>query len=186
MRWQSGRRSENIEDRRGMSMGGVAVGRLIGTIVLLLIAVFFGLDPSVVLQGGDPGITAPAPPAQQRAPAAADDQLRDFVAVVLADTEDVWKDLFAQMNRRYQDPTLVLFTGATQLACGRPRPRWDRSTVRPIESSTSTWGSTEPWTTISAPRATSPRPTSSPTRSATTCSTSSESPDQVQRPLRRG
>ena len=118
MRWQSGRRSENIEDRRGMSVGGVAVGGGIGTIVLLLIAVFFGLDPGVVLQGGDPGTTAPAPREQQRAPSAADEQLRDFVAVVLADTEDVWKDLFGRMNRRYQEPTLVLFTGAVQSACG--------------------------------------------------------------------
>jgi uncharacterized protein len=118
MRWQSGRRSENIEDRRGMSIGGVAVGGGIGTIVLLLIAVFFGLDPSVVLQGGDPGTTAPASPTQQRAPSAADEQLRDFVAVVLADTEDVWHDLFGRMNRRYQEPTLVLFTGAVQSACG--------------------------------------------------------------------
>jgi uncharacterized protein len=118
MRWQSGRRSENIEDRRGMSAGGVAVGGGIGTIVLLLIAVFFGLDPGVVFQGGDPGTTAPTSPAQQRAPSAADEQLRDFVAVVLADTEDVWKDLFGRMKRRYQEPTLVLFTGAVQSACG--------------------------------------------------------------------
>src|SRR5262245_41943838 len=118
MRWQGGRRSSNIEDRRGMPVGGVAVGGGIGTIVLLLIALFFGFDPRVVRQGGAPGPTAPAPPAQQRAPAGADDQLRDFVAVVLADTEDVWNDLFGQMNRRYQEPTLVLFTGVVQSACG--------------------------------------------------------------------
>jgi uncharacterized protein len=117
MRWQRGRRSENIEDRRGVSVGGVAVGGGIGTIVLLLLAVFLGLDPSVLLQG-DPGTSAPTPPAQQRAPSAADEQLRDFVAVVLADTEDVWKDIFGRTNRRYQEPMLVLFTGAVRSACG--------------------------------------------------------------------
>ena len=99
-----------------MPVGGVAVGGGIGTIVLLLLALYFGFDPGVVLQGGDPGAPAPTPPAQQRA--APDDTLRDFVAVVLADTEDVWGEVFNRMNRRYQEPTLVLFSGAVQSACG--------------------------------------------------------------------
>src|SRR5881296_1483485 len=118
MRWQTGRRSDNIEDRRGMPVGrGAAVGGGIGTLLLVLVALYFCVDPSVVLQGGDPGNVGSAPAVQQRAPAA-DDPLRDFVAVVLADTEDTWRELFRGMGRRYQEPTLVLFSGAVQSACG--------------------------------------------------------------------
>ena len=76
MRWQMGRRSDNIEDRRGMPVGrGAAVGGGIGTLVLVLLAVWFGVDPSVVLQGADPGDPRPAPSVQQGAPGR-DDQLR--------------------------------------------------------------------------------------------------------------
>ena len=117
MRWQMGRRSENIEDRRGMPAGrGAVVGGGLGTIVLVLLALYFGVDPSVILQGGDPTSTGPAPSVQQRS--AGDDQLRDFVAVILADTEDTWRELFQQMGRQYQEPRLVLFSGAVQSACG--------------------------------------------------------------------
>jgi uncharacterized protein len=117
MRWQMGRRSDNVEDRRGMSVGrgGVVVGGGLGTVVLVLLAMYFGIDPSVILQGGDPG-PQPAPSVQQRP--AGDDQLREFVSVVLADTEDTWRDLFRQMGRQYQEPKLVLFSGAVQSACG--------------------------------------------------------------------
>jgi predicted metalloprotease len=113
MRWSTGRRSHNIEDRRGRGVP-VAVGGGLGTIVLLLLALYFGLDPGIVLQGADPPETVSEAPATS--PGA--DPLRDFVAVVLADTEDVWRDLFARMNREYRDPTLVLFTGSVQSACG--------------------------------------------------------------------
>jgi uncharacterized protein len=111
MRW-TGRRSDNIEDRRGMGMPLVAGGG-IGTIILVLAALFFGFDPGVVLQQGA------SPPASE-APATSPgrDELRDFVAVVLADTEDTWAELFRRMNREYQDPKLVLFTGSVQSACG--------------------------------------------------------------------
>ena len=120
MRWQMGRRSDNIEDRRGMSAGpGLAVGGGIGTIALVLIALFFGIDPSVILQGGDPGGGPPTSQVQpQRPPSAVDDQMRDFVSVILADTEDTWKDIFGKMKRQYREPKLVLFTGAVQSACG--------------------------------------------------------------------
>jgi len=114
MRWTTGRRSRNVEDRRGMGRP-IAAGGGIGTIVLLLIALYFGFDPSVVLQG-DPSLTAP--PAETEPPGASRDELRDFVSVVLADTEDTWRVLFRRMNREYRDPTLVLFTGAVQSACG--------------------------------------------------------------------
>src|SRR5690349_3482347 len=121
MRWQMGRRSDNIEDRRGMSAGpGIALGGGIGTVALVLIALFFGIDPSVILQGGGGDPSGGAPPSQQvqpRAPAK-DDELANFVAVVLGDTEDTWKDIFKRMNRQYREPKLVLFTNAVQSACG--------------------------------------------------------------------
>jgi len=117
MRWQMGRRSDNIEDRRGMPVGrGAVVGGGLGTVVLVLLAMYFGVDPSVILQGTDPGSSPSAPNVQQRP--AGDDQLRDFVSVILADTEDTWRDLFRQMGREYQVPRLVLFSGAVQSACG--------------------------------------------------------------------
>ena len=113
MRIGGGRESSNVEDRRGMSFGGRSVG--IGTILLALVAMYFGIDPSVVLQGG-PGTAvqqnepAPAPPA--------DDEAARFVSQVLADTEDTWRDLFRRNGMQYQDPRLVLFSGATPTACG--------------------------------------------------------------------
>ena len=115
MRWMGGRQSENIEDRRGVGVPLVAGGGL-GTIVLIVLALFFGLDPSVILQGGD------GPPVQQEqapsASSAGDDQMRDFVATVLADTEDTWHELFRGMDREYREPRLVLFNSAVQSACG--------------------------------------------------------------------
>jgi hypothetical protein len=110
MRW-TGRRSSNIEDRRGMGVPLVAGGG-IGTIILVLAALFFGLDPGVVLQtDAPPSSDAPATSPGQ-------DDVRDFVSVVLADTEDTWAELFRRMNREYRDPKLVLFTGSVQSACG--------------------------------------------------------------------
>src|SRR5262245_55062052 len=118
MRWQMGRRSDNIEDQRGMPVGrGAAVGGGIGTLVLVLLAMYFGVDPSVILQSTDPGSPAPRPGVQQQRPAG-DDQLKDFVSVILADTEDTWGELFQRMGREYQRPHLVLFSGAVQSACG--------------------------------------------------------------------
>jgi len=112
-----GRRSDNVEDRRGMPVGrGAAVGGGIGTLVLVLLAMYFGVDPSVILQGTDPGDSRPAPSVQQRP--AGEDQMREFVSVVLGDTEDTWRELFRQMGRQYQEPKLVLFSGAVQSACG--------------------------------------------------------------------
>jgi uncharacterized protein len=116
MRWTMGRRSENIEDRRGMGVPLVAGGG-IGTIAIILLALFFGIDPSVVLQTDAPQQPTPQAEAPTTAPAGRDD-LRDFVAVVLADTEDTWRTLFRRMNREYRDPRLVLFSGAVQSACG--------------------------------------------------------------------
>ncbi|HEY7650048.1 MAG TPA: neutral zinc metallopeptidase [Methylomirabilota bacterium] len=115
MRWTMGRRSDNIEDRRGMGVPLVAGGG-IGTVAIILLALFFGIDPSVVLQTDapppSPGVEAPGTSSAGR------DELRDFVSVVLADTEDTWRALFRRMNREYRDPKLVLFTGAVQSECG--------------------------------------------------------------------
>lgn len=117
MRWERGRRSENIEDRRGTRLGGKGlIGGGIGAVVVALIAVFLGVDPSLVLnQMGD------LPRAEQSAPARAspeEERLKEFVSVVLADTEDTWEALFRQSGARYEQPRLVLFSGAVQSACG--------------------------------------------------------------------
>lgn len=116
MRWQMGRRSDNVEDRRGMGVPMGIAGGGIGTIILIIAGLFFGFDPSVILQGGDP--SSQVAPGPGPAPSKADDELRNFVSVVLADTEDVWRDLFRKRNAEYRDPTLVLFSGAVQSACG--------------------------------------------------------------------
>ncbi len=118
MRWQMGRRSDNIEDRRGVGVGGVAVGGGIGTIVLVLIALYLGVDPSVVLQGGGPEVSTAPPAVERRAPSPEEEQLKEFVAVVLADTEDTWGEIFRRMNREYRDPRLVLFSDVVRSACG--------------------------------------------------------------------
>jgi uncharacterized protein len=119
MKWRSGRRSSNVEDRRGMRTGGgmAAKGGGLGMVVMVLIALYFGIDPSVVLQSG----LQQAPSAQVPAgtPAATgEDPLADFVSVVLADTEDTWQALFQAAGEQYQPPRLVLFSGAVQSACG--------------------------------------------------------------------
>jgi hypothetical protein len=86
-------------------------------LILIVLAVVFGVDPSVLLQqtGSETGTSlAPGGAAIEET----DPQLREFVGVVLADTEEVWRDLFRQMGRTYQDPELVLFSGRVQSACG--------------------------------------------------------------------
>lgn len=116
MRWQFGRRSDNVEDRRGMS-GPVAVGGGVGAIILALVAMFFGIDPSIILdQGTQTGDnpTSSVPSSQS----AGEQQLADFVSVVLADTEDTWQDIFRRMGRTYEKPKLVLFSRSVESACG--------------------------------------------------------------------
>jgi predicted metalloprotease len=118
MRWERGRRSDNIEDRRGLpvSRKGLAGGG-IGAILLALVAMYFGVDPSVVLnQAGEMAPTQAEQPAPSFGPE--EEQLKDFMAVVLGDTEDVWGELFAGSGRQYEQPKLVLFSGAVESACG--------------------------------------------------------------------
>jgi uncharacterized protein len=120
MRIEDQRRSEQIEDRRGISVGRGVAGGGIGIVVIALLAMFFGVDPSVLLQGGpSPGAGTPEPRQQVEARAPSrEDKMADFVAAVLGSTEDTWTELFARSGRRYEKPTLVLFTGAVESACG--------------------------------------------------------------------
>jgi predicted metalloprotease len=115
MRWQGRRESQNVEDRRGIRFGR-AGGIGLGTIVLALVAAYFGVDPSVVLQGVPPAEQQGEQQPYQESPEEA--QLRQFVSVVLADTEDAWGALFAEAGQTYEQPALVLFSGAVQSACG--------------------------------------------------------------------
>lgn len=117
MRWQMGRRSANVEDRRGMSFGRGVAGGGIGAVVLALIAMFLGVDPSIVLQQGPPASSV-SPQSPQTSNPPANDPLSEFVSVVLADTEDTWNALFRQAGLEYREPRLVLFSGAVQSACG--------------------------------------------------------------------
>jgi predicted metalloprotease len=116
MRWIGGRESDNIEDRRGIPMGRGVVGGGLGTLAVILIAMFFGVDPSTLLDTGDSGAPTEQSALVQESPA--DANLRKFVSVVLAETEDTWSASFAKMGRTYQKPVLVLFTGGVQSACG--------------------------------------------------------------------
>ena len=118
MRWENGRRSDNIEDRRGMRVSGRGLaGGGIGAVILALVAMYFGVDPSVVLnQTGSLVPTQDTHPPAASSPEA--DTLKDFVSVVLADTEDVWSALFKETGKPYPPPTLVLYSGAVQSACG--------------------------------------------------------------------
>jgi predicted metalloprotease len=115
MRWKGRQGSSNLEDRRGTRYGR-AGGIGIGTILLALVAMYFGQDPSVVLQGVQPSApTAEEGPYQETAEEA---QLREFISVVLADTEETWGQIFSQAGATYEQPKLVLFSGAVESACG--------------------------------------------------------------------
>lgn len=140
MLWQRGRRSSNVEDRRGATGGGFRLpggggfggpglgrgggaraGRLggLGLVAVVVIALLFGIDPGMLL---DPGAGVQVGQPQRDAPpvtASSEEQrLKDFVSVVLADTEDTWQPLFAGMGRRYEEPRLVLFRDQVESACG--------------------------------------------------------------------
>jgi len=118
MKWKGRRQSRNIEDRRGQPSGRRMLGGGIGTLIVVLVAMYFGVDPSFLLQGLNSA--APSTATQSRsAPADLEnDPLAEMVSVVMADTEDVWHEIFAESGRRYVEPRLVLFTGATESACG--------------------------------------------------------------------
>ncbi len=117
MRWRGERQSENVEDRRGVSRGGMAIGGGLGGIVVLVIALLLGADPRQLLD--QVGSEGPAPGAQTSRPTnPQEEELKQFVSVVLANTEDVWIDIFRQSGRQYRKPTLVLFTDQVRSPCG--------------------------------------------------------------------
>ena len=114
--------SQNVEDRRGDGGGG-GIGRGsvgIGTLVIALAAgYFFGIGPAVILGlASNTSSSAPPPASRPAHKPPANDEMATFVAKVLGSTETTWQSIFSDAGRRYQDPKLVLFTGATPTACG--------------------------------------------------------------------
>jgi predicted metalloprotease len=124
MLWRGGRRSSNVEDRRGgggfgggIGSGGMKVGGL-GIVVILLVGWFFGVDPSALLSQIEGGSVGGYEQPANTTPIPEDDEGAQFVQVVLADTEDTWSEIFKAAGETYQPPRLVLFTGRTPTACG--------------------------------------------------------------------
>jgi uncharacterized protein len=114
MRWRDQRQSENIEDRRGPGRT-IAVGGGLGGILLLVLALIFGADPRQLLEQLPQGADNPQ---TSRSANSGDEELRQFVGAVLAQTEDAWEDKFRQMGKTYRKPTLVLFTDQVRSGCG--------------------------------------------------------------------
>jgi predicted metalloprotease len=120
MRWESGRQSENVEDRRGFKVSRRVAGGGIGTVLLVLVALYFGIDPSIILNQGQMSVPGTGAPTQSAPYSVSPEEKRlaEFVSVVLADTEDTWQVLFRGMGKTYEEPKLVLFAGAVESACG--------------------------------------------------------------------
>ncbi|HEX8336213.1 MAG TPA: neutral zinc metallopeptidase [Pyrinomonadaceae bacterium] len=122
MRLGGARESGNVEDRRGFGMpgGGMAVGGGCGTVVLVILALVFGLDPRQLLDSGAGGpAQGPPPAARQQQGQQQADEASQFVRRVLGTTEDTWNEIFKNNRSQYREPTLVLFSGQVQSACGR-------------------------------------------------------------------
>ena len=119
MRWRDMRRSDNVEDRRGMSMGGAGIKLGGGALLLIVVlSLLTGTNPLDLLSG----LEEASPPAIDSGPERkppADDPQSDFIRAILGDTEDTWSRLFGQGGGTYEPPRLVLFSGAVQSACGQ-------------------------------------------------------------------
>jgi predicted metalloprotease len=119
MKWQGRRQSDNVEDRRSISGGKVAVGGGIIGIIILLVNVFGGENAQLItpvleqMQGGQQNQTEAAPPLSKE-----DEEMGNFVRVILADNEDIWSKIFAEHGMTYEKPKLVLFRGSVNTACG--------------------------------------------------------------------
>jgi predicted metalloprotease len=116
MQWRGRRASYNVEDRRAVRAGPVGGG--LGMIVLLLVAMYFGVDPRLLLQQTGGSAVSVDQTGEGATSGPPEDELGQFVSVVLADTEDTWNELFRAMGRQYEEPKLVLFSGAVRSACG--------------------------------------------------------------------
>jgi len=117
MKWKGRRQSANVEDRRGMGIGGkTMIGGGIGSVIVILLFALLGGNPGDLTGNtpstNDPNSTAPMNVSNH------EDELADFVSVVLADTEDVWSEEFEKRGLDYEEPKLVLFSGSVQSACG--------------------------------------------------------------------
>src|SRR4029434_11288922 len=116
MRLDEEQESRNIEDRRGHRVSRGVAGGGIGTIVIILLALFFGFDPRMLLQGNVQESNFPQTQAPQSQQPGREDEMRQFVARVLGSTERTWSEIFQAAGRTYQKPTLVLFSDAVESA----------------------------------------------------------------------
>lgn len=114
MRWAGRRESSNVEDRRGMPVRAIG-GGVGGTLLLIVLALIFNVDPRVVINQAPPGVEIAH---QDQNFTEAEQELKGFVSVVLADTEDVWHEQFRRLGRQYREPKLVLYSGQVESACG--------------------------------------------------------------------
>ena len=129
MRWRGMRKSDNVEDRRGIGGRQLAVGGGLGGIIIAVLFLLLGGNSDEVLQSLQTG--GPGTPAETGQPISeADKTMGDFVSVVLAETEDVWSAVFQQSGRQYREPKLVLFTGQTRVGL-RLRQRGLRPVLLP-------------------------------------------------------
>ncbi|HET6678415.1 MAG TPA: neutral zinc metallopeptidase, partial [Nitrospira sp.] len=122
MRWQGQRQSENVEDRRGFGparIGGVGGLGLGGIVLVLAVSYFTGMNPLTLidLMSGIQSTTT-EPPIESVPTGPVKDEIGQFASVVLADTEDTWQQLLPKAGGHYENPRLVLFTGAVHSACG--------------------------------------------------------------------
>ena len=115
MLWQGRRESENVEDARGSGGGRLVMGGGIGTVILVVLYLALGGDPQALFDAQQQAQVSQPAQVDSQAPR---DEASKFVAVVLADTEDAWKDAFRQMGREYEEPRLLLFTDVIQSGCG--------------------------------------------------------------------
>jgi len=114
MRWKGRRESSNVEDRRGMSRKGI-IGGGIGTIVIIIVVMLLGGDPTSLLQN----VQVNEPTTNSNYSESAEDkELAQFVSVVLAETENIWHEIFQEKSATYREPKLILFNGRVESACG--------------------------------------------------------------------
>src|SRR4029453_5666180 len=120
MLWQGRRESENVEDERGSGGGGgrIVMGGGIGTVILVVVYLLLGGNPQALFESQQQAQVSQPGETDSQGPG---DEASKFVAVVLADTEDAWREIFRQMGKQYEEPKLVLFTDQTRSGGGSAR-----------------------------------------------------------------